>query len=59
MLRSWTHSLSSCLALVACVPQPPDARPEVTQRLDALVQQSAALAQRLAALEEKLGKQGK
>jgi hypothetical protein len=36
------------------VPQPPDARPELTQRLDALAQQNAQLAQRVAALEEKL-----
>lgn len=41
----------------ADVPQPPEARPELTQRLDALQKQNEQLAQRLAALEEKLGKQ--
>ncbi len=47
------------LLQTADVPQPPDARPELTQRLDTLAQQNAQLAQRIAALEEKLGKQGK
>lgn len=45
------------LVQTADVPQPPDARPEITQRLDALQRQNEQLAQRLAALEEKLGKQ--
>ena len=40
----------------ADVPQPPEVRPELTARLDALASQNAQLLQRVAALEEKLGK---
>jgi hypothetical protein len=40
------------------VPQPPEQRPELTQRLDTLARQNEQLAQRVAALEAKLAKQG-
>ncbi|HEX6812447.1 MAG TPA: hypothetical protein VF384_12540 [Planctomycetota bacterium] len=42
----------------ADLPQPPDARPELTQRLDSLARQNEQLTQRIAALEAKSGKQG-
>lgn len=47
------------LLQAADVPQPPEVRPDLTQRLDALAKQNEQLAQRLAALEEKSGKQGR
>jgi hypothetical protein len=50
--------VASALQLVqaADVPQPPESRPDLVQRLDALARQNEQLAQRVAALEEKLGK---
>lgn len=50
--------VASALQLVqaADVPQPPETRPDLMQRLEALARQNEQLAQRVAALEERLGK---
>ncbi|MBL8752385.1 MAG: hypothetical protein JNK15_03710 [Planctomycetes bacterium] len=44
------------LVQAADVPQPPESRPDLQQRLEALARQNEQLAQRVATLEEKLGK---